>query len=121
MERAAEPGAGFPGGETFAEFQGRIIPAFERLVLEPGWTTMLLVAHGGTNAMILSWFTRGGLAGLAAFEQDAGCVNILDVDVVDGEIVRRLIRAVNVTPYNYAKRDHFLTVAERIVYGRRRS
>jgi probable phosphoglycerate mutase len=121
MERAAEPGAGFPGGETFAEFQGRIVPAFERLILEPGWTTMLLVAHGGTNAMILSWFTRGGLAGPSAFEQDAGCVNVLDVDVIDGEIVRRLIRAINLTPYNYAKRDHFLTVAERIVSGRQGS
>lgn len=120
FERAALPGAGFPGGETFAEFQSRIVPAFEALVRSPGWRTLLLVAHGGTNAMILSWVTRGGLAGLGAFEQDAGCVNIVDVDVIDGEIVRRIVRALNITPYNFAKRDHYLTVAERIVYSRRR-
>jgi len=115
FERAAQPGAGFPGGETFAAFQGRVLPAFEALVRRADWTTALVVAHGGTNAMVLSWVTRGGLAGLSAFEQDAGCVNIIDVDVVDGEILRRMLRAVNVTPYNLTKHEHYLTVAERIV------
>ena len=57
----------------------------------------------------------GGLAGLSAFEQDAGCVNIIDADVIDGDIIRRMIRAVNLTPYNLAKHEHYLTVAERIV------
>lgn len=119
FERAAEPGAGFPGGESFADFQERIVPAFEALLLRPDWTTALVVAHGGTNAVILAWVTRGGLAGLSAFEQDAGCVNIIDVDVVDGEILRRMIRAVNLTPYNLAKHEHYLTVAERIVASHR--
>jgi probable phosphoglycerate mutase len=119
MERAAQPGAGFPGGESFADFQARIVPAFEALVRRPDWTTALVVGHGGTNAVILAWVTRGGLAGLSAFEQDAGCVNIIDVDVVDGEILRRMLRAVNLTPYNLAKHEHYLTVAERIVAARR--
>ena len=119
MERAAEPGAAFPGGESFAAFQGRIVPAFEALLQRPDWTTVLVVGHGGTNAVILAWVTRGGLAGLSAFEQDAGCVNIVDVDVVDGEIIRRMLRAVNLTPYNLAKHEHYLTVAERIVRARR--
>ena len=120
FERAALPGAGFPGGETFAGFQGRIIPAFESLLLSQGWSTLLLVAHGGTNAMILSWVTRGGLEGLGAFEQDAGCVNIIDVDVVDGEVIRRILRAVNVTPYNFVKVGHHFTVAENIARARLR-
>jgi probable phosphoglycerate mutase len=119
MERAAEPGASFSGGETFAAFQDRVVPAFEALLRSPGWTTGLVVGHGGTNAVILSWVTRGGLAGLSAFEQDAGCVNIIDADVVDGVIVRRLLRAVNVTPYNFAKHEHYLTVAERILWAGR--
>jgi probable phosphoglycerate mutase len=119
MERAAEPGAAFAGGESFAAFQGRIVPAFEALLRRADWTTALMVGHGGTNAVILAWVTRGGLAGLSAFEQDAGCVNIIDADVVDGEIVRRMIRAVNLTPYNFAKHEHYLTVAERIVAAHR--
>jgi len=119
LERAAEPGAAFPGGESFAAFRDRIIPAFESFLQRPDWTTAVVVGHGGTNAVILAWVTRGGLAGLSAFEQDAGCVNIIDVDVIDGEIVRRMIRGVNLTPYNLAKHEHYLTVAERIVAGHR--
>ena len=119
LERAAEPAAAFPGGETFAAFQDRIVPAFEALLRRPDWTTALVVGHGGTNAVILAWVTRGGLAGLSAFEQDAGCVNIIDADVVQGEIVRRMIRALNLTPYNLAKHEHYLTVAERIVAAHR--
>ena len=119
LERAAEPGAAFAGGESFAAFQERIISAFEALLLRGDWTTALVVGHGGTNAVILAWVTRGGLAGLSAFEQDAGCVNIVDADVVDGEIVRRMLRSVNLTPYNLAKHEHYLTVAERIVLAHR--
>jgi broad specificity phosphatase PhoE len=119
LERAAEPGAAFAGGEAFAAFQQRVIPAFEALLRRADWTTALVVGHGGTNAVILAWVTRGGLAGLSAFEQDAGCVNIIDADVVDGEIVRRMLRAVNLTPYNLAKHEHYLTVAERIVLAHR--
>jgi probable phosphoglycerate mutase len=121
LERAAEPGAAFAGGESFAAFQERVIPAFEALLRRPDWTTALVVGHGGTNAVVLAWVTRGGLAGLSAFEQDAGCVNIIDADVVDGEIVRRMLRAVNLTPYNLAKHEHYLTVAERIVLAHRES
>lgn len=119
MERAAQPGAGFPGGELFADFEARVVPAFEALLRRPAWSTALVVAHGGTNAILLSWFTRGGLAGASCFEQDAGCVNVLDVDVIDGEVIRRLVRAVNLTPYDWVKREHLLTVTERIVRSRR--
>ncbi len=119
LERAAQPGATFPGGESFAHFQERIVPAFETFLRRPDWSTALLVGHGGTNAVILAWVTRGGLAGLSAFEQDAGCVNIIDADIIDGEIVRRMIRAVNLTPYNLVKHEHYLTVAERIVAAHR--
>jgi probable phosphoglycerate mutase len=119
LEHAAEPGAAFPGGESFAAFEDRIVPAFEAFLQRADWTTALLVGHGGTNAVILAWVTRGGLAGLSAFEQDAGCVNIIDADVIDGEIVRRMIRAVNLTPYNLVKHEHYLTVAERIVLAHR--
>jgi phosphoserine phosphatase len=119
VERAAEPGAAFSGGETFAHFQERIVPEFKAFLRRPDWTTALLVGHGGTNAVILAWVTRGGLAGLSAFEQDAGCVNIIDADIIDGDILRRMIRAVNLTPYNLTKHEHYLTVAERIVAAHR--
>lgn len=118
LERAALPGADFAGGETFVDFQRRVVGSLEELLLQPGWTTALVVAHGATNAMILGWVTRGGLNGLGAFEQDAGCVNIIDVDVIDGEIIRRFIRALNLTPNNLSKLGRYWTVTEQIVNTR---
>ncbi|MBL8534819.1 MAG: histidine phosphatase family protein [Betaproteobacteria bacterium] len=117
FENAAQPGARFAGGERFADFQSRVVPAFERFLLEPGWRTALAVCHGGTNAMLLAWITGGGLAGLGPFDQDACCINVLDFDVVDGTVVRKLIRTVNATPYNLTKDGVYLSVIERLVAG----
>ncbi|MBM3491519.1 MAG: histidine phosphatase family protein [Alphaproteobacteria bacterium] len=120
LERAAEPGARFAEGEPYAAFYARISEAFEDLLLSPGWSRLLLVAHDGTNRMILGWACQGGLAAVPAFEQDPGCLNIVDADVIDGRIVRRLIKALNLTPSNIAKHGNYLTSMEQVFFGRRR-
>ncbi len=119
MEAAAEPGARFARGELYAEFYERITSAFDALVREPGWRTLLLVAHGGTNRMILGWAVKTGLAGISCFEQDTACLNVLDVDVIEGEIVRRYLRTLNLTPYNLPKHELYLTTLERMSQRRR--
>ena len=83
---------------------------------------MLVVAHGGTNRAILSRMARGGLESLASFEQDECCLNVLDVDVVNGGITRGYVRAMNLTTYNSDREGLVLTTLERIVAdrGRRR-
>ena len=86
FESAGNAGASFARGELFNDFFERVVTRFESLIRQPGWTRMLVVAHGGTNRAILSWMTRGGLESLASFEQDECCLNVLDVDVVDGEV-----------------------------------
>ena len=63
---------------------------------------------------------RGGLASLASFEQDEGCLNVLDVDIVNGEIPRRYVRVMNLTPYNLNKEGLYLTTLERIIADRDR-
>ena len=115
FEAASDPRASFPGGEPFGAFFERVVAGFENLLRQPGWTRMLLVAHGGTNRVILSWMARGGLDSIASFEQDEGCLNVLDVDVVDGAAVRRYVRATNLTPDSLAKEGLYLTTMERIV------
>lgn len=112
IENAAEPGARFARGEAFAEFHARIVDALVALLVTPGWTRLLLVAHGGTNRAILSWASRAGLPGMSVFEQDTCCLNVLDADVIDGEIVRRYIRLHNMTPYNLSKHGNYLTSVE---------
>lgn len=107
---AAEPGARFlPDGETFAGAQARIVEAMERLIVTRVWRTALIVAHEGVNRILLGWASKGGLATIGAFEQDLCCVNVVDVDVTPAEsgeglqIERAILKAVNVTPYDYVK------------------
>jgi len=78
---------------------------------------LLLVAHDAVNRMVLSLVSGAGLAGLGSFEQDFACINVIDVDISDGQIVRRLIKAVNVTPYNPAKHGNYHTSFEQVFHA----
>ena len=120
FEAAATPDASLARGEPFGEFFERVVAGFENLLRQPGWSRLLLVAHGGTNRAILSWMARGGLDSLASFEQDEGCVNVLDVDLENGKVLRRYVRVMNLTPYNLAKEGLYMTTLERIVADRNR-
>lgn len=119
FERAARPGARFAAGEAYADFAARIGAGLEALLLAPGWSRMLMVAHDGTNRAALGWLTGGGLGAMAAFEQDPGCLNIVDVDIVDGRIVRKLVKTLNLTPTNLAKHGNYLTSLEQVFHGSR--
>ena len=122
FSKAAEGGATlFEGGEAFSEAQRRAVAAIERILREPGWSQILVVAHEGINKVLLSWASGAGLLAAHSFEQDTGCINVVDFDMVpkeDGsvgtEIERALIKAVNLTPYNYVKHGMNLTSLEAI-------
>ena len=51
---------------------------------------------------------------------DEGCLNVLDVDSNDGEVLRRYVRLTNFTPCNPTKEGLFTTTMERIVADRNR-
>lgn len=99
-----------PDGEFFTDAEARIKTAFNDLVLMRNWKTALIVAHEGVNRITLGWASGGGLRTIAAFEQDLCCINVLDVDVTPAErgnglqIERIVIKALNVTPYDYVKK-----------------
>ncbi len=121
FDNAAQDGASFlNGGERFADAYARAVGEVEMLLKEPHWRTMIIVAHEGINRMILGWATGNGLRAIQAFEQDLACINILDFDLVpraDGEgteIERKIIKAVNLTPYNFVKHGMNLTSIETI-------
>lgn len=105
MFRAGEPGATFAAGETFQDFHTRVLPAFIDILDDKAWTNLLLVCHGATNRVILTWFLGLGLDAFGQIEQDSCCLNILDFDQLDGSglIVRRIVRGMNITAYNTAK------------------
>jgi len=96
-------------GESFGEFQDRVLPAWRALLADRSWKHLLLVAHGGTNRVLLSEMLGVGLAGAGHFEQDPACVNIIDFDEHDFAIARMI----NYTPYNPHKFGDTLTTMER--------
>jgi len=113
---AARSGAtNHEGGEAYAGAQGRAVDALLRLLKAPGWHTALVVAHEGINRLVLSWACGAGLAAMGAFEQDTGCINVLDFDLgADGAVARIMVKSVNLTPYNWLKHGMNLTSLEAI-------
>ncbi len=114
--KAHEPGASYGGGEVFAEVEARIVGAMNRLIADPDWKSLALVAHGGVNRTLLGWASGAGLKGFSTFEQNTCCVNIIDIDTHadTGAHTRTLIRGINITAYDPAKRDVHLTALETI-------
>ena len=117
LESAALTGASFAGGESFAAFEERVLAATMRLLGTSDWRRLLLVAHDAVNRVLLAWAAQAGLRAIAAFEQDKCCLNVVDLDIVDGTIERRIIRLMNYTPYDATKARLFLTSMEQVFGG----
>lgn len=100
----------FLGGESFGVMCDRVLRCLESLVEDTRWRHLLIVAHGGVNRAILTHALGAELGSFGSLEQDACCLNILDVD----ERGNFLIRLLNHTPYNAPKIGMELTTMERI-------
>lgn len=110
---ADHPEATFMGGERFVDFADRITPAFDAIIADPDWQTLLLVLHGAVNRMIFNHILGLRWHGRMSIEQDNCCINIIDVDTTsDGQASRFLIRAVNLTAYDLNKSGMHLTTME---------
>lgn len=99
--RAAEPDARFLGGERYASFYERIATRLETLFVEPKWNDVAVFAHGGTNAAVIGWATGMGLSAFGTIDQATACLNVIDIDLHEsGEILRKSVRALNVSAYD---------------------
>ena len=120
FEQAGEPDATFlEGGEKFSDAMARIELGLQDLLARPNWATALVVAHEVVNRMVLAWAIGAPLGSSSGFEQDTGCINIIDFDLVPDErgatrIERAMIKAVNLTPANYLKNGMNLRSLEAI-------
>jgi probable phosphoglycerate mutase len=75
--------------------------------------TILIVSHSGFQRAALCWALNAAPVGMAAFEQDSCCLNVLDIDVAaGGRIVRKHVRMSNFTPLDLVKKDNILTDGE---------
>lgn len=113
-ERAGQPEAAFMGGEPWLAFERRVLAEFEALLDDPSWDQVLVASHDGVNRILLGWAIGCGLSGVAALEQDTACLNIVDVDMVGGRVIRRLVRVMNLTPYDPDKANIGLTGMEKV-------
>jgi broad specificity phosphatase PhoE len=104
------PETRFLGGETFASLRARVLQCYEELLADPKWLQLLIVGHGVVNRMLLAHVLGLPFAGLGVLEQDAGCLNVVDVD----DAGHGLIRLLNYTPANPVKAGMELTTLERL-------
>ncbi len=104
--RATQAEARFLGGERYLDFYTRISKAIDALLADDSWHNLAAFAHGGTNAAILGWVTGLGLSAFGLLDQATCCLNVIDFDVdSSGRVVRKTIRAMNVTADDPAKAD----------------
>ncbi|NWL77709.1 histidine phosphatase family protein [Pseudomonas taiwanensis] len=111
---AGVAGARFLGGERWDDFQRRVLSLFFELLQDPGWDSALIVSHDAVNRILLGWAAGLGLAGIAAFEQDTACLNVLDIDMRGDQVLGALIRTLNFTPYDPHKAGIHGTVLENL-------
>jgi probable phosphoglycerate mutase len=84
------PEAVFLGGETFASLASRAAEALAALLARQDWQTLLVVAHGVVNRFLLASLLGSPLGALGKMEQDACCINLIEVDGSSTPLVRLL-------------------------------
>ncbi len=115
FREAEKPGGRYLGGDSFEVVNARVITALEKLIADPEWDTLALIAHGGINRLALGWALGTGLSSFPAIDQNTCCFNIIDFDVdpATKTIVRKHVRAMNVTVYDVVKGgDHLMSMEQ---------
>jgi broad specificity phosphatase PhoE len=68
----------FPGGESLQDLEARAWPAFERIVASHAGRSVAVVAHGGTNRMILCRALGLGPGRLLSVGQEYASLSVLE-------------------------------------------
>lgn len=121
FENAHEENATYGQGERFSDFADRVRNQFTSILKNTDWSNLLLVAHDGVNRVILSMIAANCkadipqlLLNIGGFDQDPCCLNIIDVDVKEGEVQLSRIKSLNLTPDNLLKTNNHLSSMERV-------
>jgi probable phosphoglycerate mutase len=120
--RASDEEARFLGGERYSDFYTRIVRAIDGLLLDDTWYNLALFAHGATNAAFLGWVTGLGRSAFGVLDQAMCCLNVIDIDTDEsGQILRKTLRAMNVTADDPAKGNRhggdMESLAQRLLQG----
>ncbi len=80
------------GGESLEDLRKRAMPALEKILERHRHGSVLIVAHGGTNRVILCDAMGLELKNFFRIEQDYGCLNVIDY-FDDGMKVVKMLNA----------------------------
>ena len=115
--RANDKEARFLGGERYSDFYSRIEQSIDNLLLDDSWHNLALFAHGATNAAFLGWVTGLGRSAFGVLDQAMCCLNVIDIDFDEsGAILRKTVRAINVTADDPVKSDRHGGDMESLAY-----
>lgn len=115
--RAPDEEARFLGGERYSDFYARIRTAIKGVLADASWHSLAVFAHGGTNAAILGWVTGLELSAFGILDQATCCLNVIDFDMDEsGHILRKTVRAMNVTAYDPVKGNRHSGDMETLAY-----
>jgi probable phosphoglycerate mutase len=103
FDGAEQPGARFLTGESYEELGLRVAAAWQGLLSRDDWSQALVACHGVVNRTILALALGTGPEIYSRIEQDAGCLNVLDIDGQGDRARVAYVRLMNFTPYNAAK------------------
>ena len=112
FEGPVAPDVRFLNGESIGELLDRVVPALQALLAERDWDTVLVVAHGGVNRALLSWFLTGERVFLGGLAQDPGCLNVIDVGPT---AVTSVVRVVNFCPIDTLQTQTRLSTMEQLL------
>jgi probable phosphoglycerate mutase len=98
----------FLAGESFEQLGQRVQSAWHDLLARRDWSTVLVVAHGIFNRVLLAWLLGAPLGAVGKMEQDACCINLIEVDPAGVP----LVRLVNFTAANPLKLGMNLSTLE---------
>ncbi len=116
--RAHDDNARFLGGERYSDFYARIEEALNDVLADSAWNSLAVFAHGVTNAAILGWVTGLGHSAFGILDQATCCLNVIDIDTDEsGKILRKTLRAMNVTVDDPTKADRHRGDMETLAYG----
>jgi broad specificity phosphatase PhoE len=102
----------FLGGESIGELLDRALPAFESILRQDDWRTLLLVLHGGVNRALLARAMTGQRGFFGRLEQLPACINIIDVGRHEDDLI---VRTVNLAPTQWLHEHESATTMEKLL------
>lgn len=84
----------FMHGERMGDFRDRVVGAINRILADDSWNQALVVAHSVVLRVLLAHFLKAPFDLVPHLEQDAGCINLVEVCSTR----HPLVRLINFTP-----------------------